>query len=281
MINERNLVYSMSHTHLSQWTTADLMEAADANMVTHASWVHRQVSGMTVIESPAWVLVDSGLASDTFNLVCRARMEREQAAAQVREAIDHFRMASRPFSWWVGPADQPANLGEFLTAAGLQRVEGELAMAAELSSLPPLATLPGFRVERVRTAEQLAELARTIGATQDTPDPDVVQFYQLAAAVLLTEQSPLWFYLGYIEDVAVATAEVTVAGGVAGLYNISTLPLYRRRGFGTVMTVRPLLDAREAGYETAVLQASAEGTSIYKKVGFMTFGQITEYKPHE
>jgi len=263
----------------SELTTAELMDAADANMVTHAGWVQQRVVGMKVVESPALVLVDSGLPSDTYNLVCRARMERGQALERVREAIGYFREVGRPFTWWVGPADQPTELGELLLVAGLERVESELAMAADLVRLPMRGELPGFRVERVRTAAQLADFARVIGGSEATPDLHVLRFYELAAPVLLTEVSPLWIYVGYLEDVPVATAEVTVAGGVAGLYNISTLAPYRRRGFGMAMTVRPLLDARAVGVGTAVLQASSEGVSMYTRVGFLTFGQITEYKP--
>ena len=44
------------------------------------------------------------------------------------------------------------------------------------------------------------------------------------------------------------------------------------------MTVRPLLDAREAGYRWAVLQAAPAGVSIYTRVGFTPFGTIAEYK---
>jgi ribosomal protein S18 acetylase RimI-like enzyme len=257
---------------------SNLMDAADANMVTHAGWIQQRIVGMKIVESPELVLIDSGLASDTFNLVCRARMERERALERAPEVIEYFRGAGRLFTWWVGPADRPADLGDILSAARLERVESEVAMAADLSRLPSIAELPGFRIERVRTAAQLADFAGVIGGTQDTPDPDVLRFYELAAPLLLTEEAPLWFYVGYLDNLPVATAEVTVAGGVAGLYNISTLPPYRRRGFGTAMTVRPLVEAREARSETAVLQASSEGVGLYSRVGFQAYGKITEYK---
>jgi hypothetical protein len=45
------------------------------------------------------------------------------------------------------------------------------------------------------------------------------------------------------------------------------------------MTVAPLLQARARGYETAILQAAPEGVSLYERVGFRSFGDITEYKP--
>jgi predicted acetyltransferase len=77
----------------------------------------------------------------------------------------------------------------------------------------------------------------------------------------------------------VAAAELTVAGGVVGLYGVSTLLGYRRRGIGGAMTLRPLHDARAAGYRTAFLQASPEGARVYERIGFQPMGQYVEFKP--
>ena len=40
-----------------------------------------------------------------------------------------------------------------------------------------------------------------------------------------------------------------------------------------------LLDARAQGFQTAILQAAAEGVGVYTRVGFQPFGNIIEYKP--
>ena len=63
------------------------------------------------------------------------------------------------------------------------------------------------------------------------------------------------------------------------MYNISTLAAYRGAGFGTALTLQPLLDARERGYRTAILQAVPQGVRLYERLGFRAFGEITEYKP--
>ena len=107
----------------------------------------------------------------------------------------------------------------------------------------------------------------------------MLRFYELTASALLANDSALWQYVGYLGEAPVATAELTMGGGVVGLYNVCTQVPYRRQGLGTALTLIPLLDARAQGYLTAVLQASTDGAGMYTRVGFQTFGQVTEYKP--
>jgi predicted GNAT family acetyltransferase len=131
----------------------------------------------------------------------------------------------------------------------------------------------------VRTHAGLQDFAHVVAANWSPPDLDVNRFYEQAAPVVLTSDSPLWFYVGYLDEIPVASSELTAAGGVVGLYSICTLVDYRKRGFGAALTLQPLLDAREAGYRTAILQASEQGARVYARVGFEPFGQVTEYKP--
>jgi ribosomal protein S18 acetylase RimI-like enzyme len=256
-----------------------LADAATANLATHASWTHLRTPGMHADVAADLVLVDSGLACDTFNLLCRARLDRGSSADRIRRAIDYFTGVGRPFSWWLSPGDQPADLADRLIAAGLQAAETELAMAAELARLEAIESLPkGLRIERVRTREQLRDFARVVAANWTPADTNVIHFYELAAPVLLTTDCPLWFYVAYAGSEPVAASELTLGGGVVGLYSICTLEAHRRQGYGSALTMQPLLDARATGFRTAILQASAQGAGIYRRIGFAIFGEITEYK---
>ncbi len=53
---------------------ADLA-SADAILVVHVIWAPQRTPGMRVIDDRGVVLVDSGLPCDTFNFICRARLE--------------------------------------------------------------------------------------------------------------------------------------------------------------------------------------------------------------
>jgi ribosomal protein S18 acetylase RimI-like enzyme len=235
---------------------------------------------MHVHSDESLVITDSGLPCDTFNAICQAQLTQDVAREQVKTAIAYFADKGRPFSWWLSPGDQPAHLADLLLEAGLQKDYSELAMAANLSQLPAGDLSPnGLQIRRVRTSKQLADFAHIISIMWTPPDPEVVRFYELAAPAILRPDSPMWFYVGYVDNKPVCTGEGTVSHGVVGLYNICTMPEFRQRGYGSAMTLQPLMDARAANCRTAILQATEQGARVYSRLGFETFGTITEYKP--
>jgi ribosomal protein S18 acetylase RimI-like enzyme len=257
-----------------------IADAAGANLAAHFSFVHRRLDGMRVREGDGVLLVDSGLPCDTFNAACGARLDADGADAIIGDAIAWFADADRPFAWWVGPGDEPRDLGARLQHAGLAAAATELAMRADLGTARLDVPVPiHFDIRRVTTAAELAHFAAINAANWTPPDPLVLAFYARAADVLLAPASPLRFYVGYLDGEPVAASELTVAGSVAGLYNISTLAAVRGRGFGTAITAAPLRDAVAEGISTAILQAAPAGVSIYRRIGFTPFGDITEYKP--
>src|SRR6266550_4256167 len=102
---------------LASTTIRQLDEAIDANLVANVSWVPSRMAQARVLDSPTFVLVDSGYATDTLNVVCRARLGRDLAAS-ISSAIKFFGDRAHPFAWWVGPLDEPADLGRALSQAG-------------------------------------------------------------------------------------------------------------------------------------------------------------------
>ena len=253
---------------------------ASNNMVEHVGWLQRRTSGMSVMTDSDLVIVDSGLPCDTFNVICRARMSEETFRDRIRDVIGYFARVNRPFTWWVTPGDKPSELSQHLVAEGLHYAGGESAMAADLTKLRMVDTSPkGLRVIRAQTASQIRDFAAVMAANWSPPDQEVLRFYDMAKASLLSHDSPLWLYVGYLGEMPVACSEVTISGGVVGLYNVCTLESHRRHGFGLAMTLKPLLDARERGWLTAILQASDRGAGIYKQIGFEPFGQVLEYQP--
>ena len=70
--------------------------------------------------------------------------------------------------------------------------------------------------------------------------------------------------------VPVGTGMTAVSGDLTGIFNVSTLPRYRRRGYGRAVTMEMIRRGFAAGAPTAYLVASEIGESVYEAAGFRT-----------
>ena len=75
----------------------------------------------------------------------------------------------------------------------------------------------------------------------------------------------------------VATSLLYLDGGVAGIYNVATLPQVRHLGIGSALTLALLLQARSWGYRIGTLQSSQMGLQLYRRLGFREYCTFQAY----
>jgi hypothetical protein len=76
---------------------------------------------------------------------------------------------------------------------------------------------------------------------------------------------PLRIWVGYLGDRPVTTAAVFADGAVNGIYVVTTLSEVRGRGYGTAVTAHAIAASAPV---PAVLEASAIGQPVYRRLGF-------------
>jgi len=61
------------------------------------------------------------------------------------------------------------------------------------------------------------------------------------------------------------------------LHNLATKIAYTKRGFGTALTLHMMQCAKEMGIQHFFLDSSADGVSIYQKIGFKVYSTTIVY----
>lgn len=210
-----------------------------------------------------WV---TGVEAAPFNGVLRTSVapgRADDAIAAVSATLDS---RGAPWSWYVGPATLPLDLGDRLEARGFRALETLPGMAAALDGASPV---PGaLRFEQVREEPSLEAFGTLLGLAFDMPPSVVEPFLRLLEVAGRSAPPEIRNYIALDAGEPVACGSLVLAAGVAGLYNIGVLPDRQGQGIGTAMTSALMAEARASGFETAVLWSSAAGLRCYRALGF-------------
>lgn len=135
--------------------------------------------------------------------------------------------------------------------------------------LPPRAG-DSLRVRAV-SADECGLYARTAAEGFEVPH----EMFQILADPSVVKIPGVAFYLAEVNGVPVGTGMTAVSGELVGIFNIATLPGYRRRGYGRTITMEMVRAGFAAGASTAYLYASEMGERVYDSVGFRTEEYMT------
>jgi ribosomal protein S18 acetylase RimI-like enzyme len=238
----------------------------------------RSIAGERVVRSEALLAYLSDIASPDVNEVVRARFGPGGAAdAAIETVLREF--GDRPFLWWLGEDDRPADLGERLAGHGLVFLDEIPGLALDLADLAPaeVARPPAeLRVEPVLDPAAMDAFHAVLvhGFPEDFVDPATEVEIAIATrrrglATGYREADGLpTRWLGTVDGRPVTTTRLHTAAGVAGIYAVVTVDDARRRGYGEAVTRHVLRAARDAGLRIATLQASNAGLGIYERIGF-------------
>ncbi len=214
-----------------------------------------------------------------FNQVMLTNVDAGEADAAIDERLAFFAERGRPMLWHVIPASRPADLSARLLSRGFHAVGSRLTMMTiELADLPNAEPPAGLEIECVSDEAGLERwFSGYIAGFAMAPEA-ARPFLDIYRGFGYCGDSPFRHYAGLLNGQAVASATLFVGAGVASVWHVGTAPAARRLGIGSAMTLAALNDGRRLGHRSGVLQASDDGVSIYRKLGFREYGQALQYR---
>lgn len=191
--------------------------------------------------------------------------ENGDALLAARDALAAAYHAAGVRAWtvWVLPGDD--HVAEGLAAAGHVLDASPLAMGGVLAEMD---LAPRGDAEVTRSDDWVA-MARLNAAAYGMPDDDWV-----AAFARQTGEGLGTLYVVGPHDDPVSCAFIAPHEGNAEVCFVATKPAARGRGLASDLLRHALGKARDAGCETATLEASRAGRGVYARLGFRDLGEL-------
>jgi ribosomal protein S18 acetylase RimI-like enzyme len=192
------------------------------------------------------------------------------ADALIDRELARFSALGLPVEWYLFGSAHALDLAQRLKQRGF--ISGSSRwMIADLAALPPAPPRPAdLRISEVQSSSEMADWSeafeRGFGTTQV-----VTALYREAyvAAPRCSERVEGRVHrVAYAGNTAVACSTLLLAGGIATLWDVTTVPEFRRRGYAGCLVREDLDHAIRAGYAHATLNSSRAAHSLYEKLGF-------------
>lgn len=226
---------------------------------------------IAIHHTPQIVQLETDISHSLFNRVITYNGATSLDAENAIQAIvDRYRARKVNFAWLTWSNDEKAaELVRQLEGIGLKRTGNMAGMWLSLSKWKhAVPEIPGFTIRPVQTEEDMAHFRQVVLPTFGFKGEAGEAFMHIQSASAKGQSAPFRHYLGSVKGQTVGAATAFYDGDRVGIYNISTLEAFRRKGIGAALTAHAVREGQAAGGSIAVLQASQMGLSVYRSLGF-------------
>lgn len=259
---------------LNSTQIAETIEANDTEFCCH--WA--QSPGVKLTRDPLWYRLISEIAHPYFNCIFEARLPPDQISTSIDQAISPFRERKLPMAWWIGPKTQPDTLSEALECYGFELVASEAAMAINPSVADYELASEEVEVQAVNTTTDLRTWVEIMTGVYELPEFTQEPWFQILKKAGLGSRKKLQHFLARVDGEVAGVGSLFYGTQAAGIYNIAVLPQYRGQGVASTLTISLLSLVEESGHEMATLCSSQKAKSLYRRIGFRVYGEMSCYQ---
>lgn len=212
--------------------------------------------------TPRCMAVNTGSLIGRCNRVCNNASISDQDIVDIKNYFNDIH-----FTWAVNATDTQT-IGR-LVAHSLHHKATSPGMILELLNLKVFDAHQLITIKQVACEQEFNDWVEITGTNYG------YNKIELARAInFLRDRAGqyLKLYLASYDGKAVASSMIAYHdNSIVSMHLVGTLSEYRKKGIGNAILSRPLLIAREHGYEKAVLMSSTMGLPLAQKLGFKEF----------
>jgi ribosomal protein S18 acetylase RimI-like enzyme len=252
-----------------------LLKKIEENSFAHFKYLPGLL-GYKVKRCTAGTIINCGLGTSMFNIVCETRVNsNENVETMVDAVIKEY--DCQPFAWWLGQEANSKELGEVLQDKGFIVETVEHAMVCDLDNFDHgefTHNNIGLNIKLVENKDDLADFISVL-----LPYDSAAQtFYARLADPKQSSKEKL--FIGYAGGgFPMVIGSVYLHEDTGGIFCLITAESSRGRGYGTAMMRYMMAVIKQSGMRYATLSASSDsGYRIYQRLGFEKVGELECYE---
>ena len=235
----------------------------DENIIGKLTYLPKLMK-MEVSDREGILSVNTGISCDMFNVACM-----REACSDLQSTHSMFRANRLPFAWWIGFGNNRMKCKEAIQKLGIEDCEVETGMFVDIEKMSTTCDYDTLKILQVVDSRTLRDFITAYKELIPMDSEAIDLFYSTSKPFILDKDSKLKLFVGYVADRPVSTAALFLSSDVAGVWDVTVLPEFRRMGIATDMASHVLSEARDKhGCDMGVLTASELGEKVYSKMGF-------------
>lgn len=201
----------------------------------------------------------------------RFSLDPDERESQIQQILSDYAQRDQPANWSWGPSATPETLSKLLRSRSFMGPRYLPGMELDLSSAPMSA--PQMQIEVCQAWEEFDHWEHPLRDFHTkSSKPDVVPFLRELAISCQGKMVPLQCR---IEGRIASSLTLYSEGEHGGIFDVVTLPEWRRRGAATALLSEATRIGKERGLRSLCLVAYPKAAPLYERMGFRTTCRIT------
>jgi GNAT superfamily N-acetyltransferase len=172
---------------------------------------------------------------------------------------------------YIDPTVKPNNFGELIAKRGFKLSGDEIWMFLNPTRFSTIEQPKDLHIKRVLTDEDMKVFIDIFDLSYGMGEDGKVYGESLFDAFKSgTKDVEIFHYLGMSNGIPASIASVYISSDVAGIYNVGTIPDFRKKGFGAALSRVAIAEALKHNVRKLLLQTEldSEPERLYSKIGF-------------